>query len=224
MSDIDIGDVFKARAARVWQVGLHEDYRSVGFTIPTYQRPYDWSDENIKRLHHDILNGLHRLADSPDTYTFLGTLILLQEGSTGEDIAAASVAVVDGQQRLTTLTLFACALCEALSYQFVTTDFSSTNPDVKDWLKKEVLKRLDGLCTFAVAPQHSMISAVSIPRIVRPDYGDKRSLQSADTVYKSPVGRFLNEFQGYYRKAVRALGTAGPRVSRIQVMRLERRD
>ena len=71
------------------------------FTIPGYQRPYSWGREQAEDLLTDLLGymkaGSGKLEDiSP---YFLGSLVLIKgEGS-------PSATVVDGQQRLTTLTL-----------------------------------------------------------------------------------------------------------------------
>jgi uncharacterized protein with ParB-like and HNH nuclease domain len=69
------------------------------FQIPDYQRPYSWSDEEIEQLWEDITLAF----DSGDLYYFLGPVILAQtEGELLE--------VVDGQQRLTTLTILFCVI------------------------------------------------------------------------------------------------------------------
>ena len=110
-----IEHLFNAEAASPWETAMLYDGR-VGFVIPDYQRQYDWEPANVRRLFYDALNGFHRLADSSNAnaFTFLGTLILVEEKTKEPDFGGESVAVVDGQQRLTTLALFACALAEAL--------------------------------------------------------------------------------------------------------------
>lgn len=75
------------------------------FTIPPYQRPYSWTIEEAGELLEDIsdaaldANALDDLAPY-----FLGSIVLIKE----PDVAAADV--VDGQQRLTTLTILLAAL------------------------------------------------------------------------------------------------------------------
>lgn len=70
------------------------------FTIPDYQRPYRWGVEQAVQLLQDLEESLNRGAD--DEY-FLGSLVLIERGSTTYD-------VVDGQQRLTTLTMLFAVL------------------------------------------------------------------------------------------------------------------
>lgn len=87
-----------------------------GFRIPAYQRPYDWDEENILRPVASLFAGLERLCDSTeaDSYTFLGSVILVEEDIQETTFKGKSFAIVDGQQRITTLSLLACALIERL--------------------------------------------------------------------------------------------------------------
>lgn len=66
------------------------------FTIPTYQRPYAWKTDQTLQLLDDLEDSLTR---GPDETYFLGSVVLVrQEGPNAFD-------VIDGQQRLTTLTI-----------------------------------------------------------------------------------------------------------------------
>ena len=76
------------------------------FEIPFYQRPYAWEEEEVRELLEDLLNGMNR--DSEEPY-FLGSVVLIK----GEDSPRSEV--VDGQQRLTTLTILLCVLRELAS-------------------------------------------------------------------------------------------------------------
>lgn len=73
------------------------------FEIPSYQRPYSWREEHVSTLLEDLLNGLER--DKEEPY-FLGSVVLIKN----EDDPKSQV--VDGQQRLTTLTVLLCVLRE----------------------------------------------------------------------------------------------------------------
>lgn len=80
------------------------------FKIPGYQRPYAWTTEQAQELIDDLL-GFMRVsagegADLP-AY-FLGTIVLIKDESSPE------AEVIDGQQRLTTLTLLLAALRECV--------------------------------------------------------------------------------------------------------------
>ena len=71
------------------------------FEIPLYQRPYAWTTEEVSDLLDDITNARER--DSENPY-FLGSVVLIK--NEGESRSQ----VVDGQQRLTTLTMLICIL------------------------------------------------------------------------------------------------------------------
>ena len=71
------------------------------FEIPEYQRPYAWTTEQAGELLDDLLTAAAE--DAISSY-FLGSIVLIKE----PDVPLAQV--VDGQQRLTTLTILLCVL------------------------------------------------------------------------------------------------------------------
>ena len=71
------------------------------YHIPPYQRPYAWTTEHVEELLDDLQDALRRNSDEP---YFLGSIVLIK--SDGEPKSE----VVDGQQRLTTLTMLLCVL------------------------------------------------------------------------------------------------------------------
>ncbi|EDL53732.1 hypothetical protein VSAK1_26190 [Vibrio mediterranei AK1] len=73
-------------------------------TIPEYQRPYKWQPKHVNQLIDDILN--HR---TKPCYR-LGTVVLHQDKNAKNDEEKGSLNIVDGQQRLLTLTLFCTIL------------------------------------------------------------------------------------------------------------------
>ncbi len=80
------------------------------YSIPRYQRPYAWTKENAEQLFDDLVAALGTTGapvDKLDPY-FLGCVVLIKEQG------RPSSAVVDGQQRLTTLSMLLAALRETL--------------------------------------------------------------------------------------------------------------
>ena len=75
------------------------------FSIPLYQRPYAWTTKETGELLSDLLDNMGPLnAEVDDTNPyFLGSLVLVKGDTPEAD-------VVDGQQRLTTLTILLSAL------------------------------------------------------------------------------------------------------------------
>lgn len=74
------------------------------FIIPVYQRNYDWRNEQCQQLMNDILTvGTDETAQSH----FVGSVVYLQTSITSNP---TYLTIIDGQQRLTTLTLVWIAL------------------------------------------------------------------------------------------------------------------
>ncbi len=75
------------------------------FRIPSYQRPYAWTTEQAGELFNDLLNACPETGDIQDAAPyFLGSIVLIKDPQRPE------ADVVDGQQRLTTLTILLSAL------------------------------------------------------------------------------------------------------------------
>lgn len=79
-----------------------QDIFSLGyFKIPRFQRPYSWTEEEVKNFWDDIVIEVH------DEY-FIGSMVVYQTEK-------PYFGIVDGQQRLTTITLMLAALRNAFS-------------------------------------------------------------------------------------------------------------
>jgi uncharacterized protein with ParB-like and HNH nuclease domain len=66
------------------------------YMIPRFQRPFSWDRENIEEFWHDSTSDVKR------DY-FIGAFVTY-------NISSSSYGVVDGQQRLTTITITLCAI------------------------------------------------------------------------------------------------------------------
>lgn len=82
------------------------------FNIPTYQRPYSWTESEARILFDDLYDfyiaNKAKDAEDRDSY-FLGSIVLIKQ----EHVAKSEV--IDGQQRLTTLTILWSAIISKLS-------------------------------------------------------------------------------------------------------------
>lgn len=77
-----------------------QDIFSLGyFQIPRFQRPYSWTEEEVKNFWDDVVIEEH------DQY-FIGSMVVYQ-------IEKPYFGIVDGQQRLTTITLMLAAIRNA---------------------------------------------------------------------------------------------------------------
>ena len=167
---------------------------TAGFRIPEYQRSYNWSRDNIARLLGDSANGLYFLKTSDESFTFLGTMILVTEKIKETTFDGYSLAIVDGQQRITTLILTFCALIEAINEQLHIVEHLPTKQ--KNWLLQEAEFQLDELYRCAVGQLTGRRKSYPFPRLVRSE--DARAREPKDTEYQSIVSRFLREFSRYY--------------------------
>lgn len=79
------------------------------FSIPYFQRAYKWKPERLRQLNTDILN----LVDESNDFHFLGAIIVHGRRANPSDPDIFDV--IDGQQRITTLFLYLCAIVKTLS-------------------------------------------------------------------------------------------------------------
>lgn len=82
------------------------------FLIPRFQREYSWEKKNYEEFLDDIIKGL-KINDigqlSSEKY-FLGTMLFIGSYTDG---TTKEIEVVDGQQRLTTITILFSAMAES---------------------------------------------------------------------------------------------------------------
>lgn len=77
------------------------DGASKRFIIPVYQRNYDWKMEHCKQLYDDLVKIIRQNRKSH----FFGSIVSVQsESGTMEEFL-----IIDGQQRLTTISLLLLA-------------------------------------------------------------------------------------------------------------------
>ena len=67
------------------------------YFVPIYQRDYSWTADNWEDLWADIL-----LVNEEETVHYMGAIVL-------QSVENKEFAIIDGQQRLTTITLLALA-------------------------------------------------------------------------------------------------------------------
>lgn len=82
------------------------------FRLPYFQREYAWKTENWQTLWNDIDDLYLLYKDEQPPEHFMGSLVVINEGTLHGTIPAFKV--VDGQQRLTTISLIICALADLI--------------------------------------------------------------------------------------------------------------
>jgi uncharacterized protein with ParB-like and HNH nuclease domain/predicted transport protein len=91
------------------------------FIVPIYQRTYSWTEKQCEQLWKDVIRagqnqhkGLH----------FVGSVVYIQDGIAG--VMNSSWQIIDGQQRLTTVTLLLEALASKVGDEEPLDGFSKT--------------------------------------------------------------------------------------------------
>lgn len=94
----------------------------VGYYIPDYQRDYSWDKENINQLLSDIAEGVDRLVTIKTVEQeihFLGTVITVwDKNNKNKDPKGKPTRIdmiIDGQQRIITITLIASVFIKTLA-------------------------------------------------------------------------------------------------------------
>lgn len=84
--------------------------KSPQFVIPIYQRTYSWTDKQCRQLWEDIVR-----AGSSEAIAvhFIGSIVYVEQGLS-QITHQAPLLVIDGQQRLTTVSLLIEALARAI--------------------------------------------------------------------------------------------------------------
>ena len=77
------------------------------YNIPSYQRPYSWTTQEAGILFDDLYD-FYKNEDKEENY-FLGSIVLIKQ----DDYPKSDV--IDGQQRLTTLTILLAVIAHSLS-------------------------------------------------------------------------------------------------------------
>ncbi|MDE0463284.1 MAG: RecQ family ATP-dependent DNA helicase [Caldilineaceae bacterium] len=101
-----MSETIEARELQLVSI-FSDSYR---FEIPEYQRPYAWTTEQTGELLDDLLYAMERAENVRDASPyFLGSIVIIKNG------LQPHAQLVDGQQRITTLTILLCVLRELAS-------------------------------------------------------------------------------------------------------------
>lgn len=99
------------------------------FVIPIYQRPYSWNEEQCAQLWEDVLR-----VGQGDSYPahFIGSVVYIEHGLY-QATAIPQLLVIDGQQRLTTVTLMIEALARVLDSQGASASGEMTDRKLRNY-------------------------------------------------------------------------------------------
>ena len=115
-----------------------EELLKLNLVIPSYQRPYKWTEKNIRELILDIQKGIEDANKYPNFKYRVGTVILYANTEEGK----LTYDIVDGQQRILSFLLlklclnpdFTCSLLSATFSDKVTLGNLHSNSDrIREW-------------------------------------------------------------------------------------------
>ena len=195
-------NLFKAKTESVHD--LFSQPVGVHYYIPAYQRPFKWESKNIQRLIEDCSFGMKNLLKDPEGYSFVGTIITIQDTKHETihpmvlgDLPAQIRLVIDGQQRMTCLSMVLLHLHNRLRlvYQKDIEDIKKNEPKVAEWIKHRVNDLLQTASSTLIA-ENTFFGEPSAwyPKIIRA-YLDSWVRQPQGENYNSPIARAVSDYQ-----------------------------
>ncbi len=104
------------------------------YRVPSFQRDYSWNEENWEDLWQDIL-GLHA---NPDASHYMGAIVLQSSSTSDKEFT-----IIDGQQRLATLSIIAIAVIEKIQKLVEREEEAEANQERQEILKRTYLSDRD---------------------------------------------------------------------------------
>lgn len=172
------------------------DYKGI-FEIPKYQREYTWGSAQWEALFDDLIEN--------DEGYFLGSIICIN--TTTDAINAPKFEVVDGQQRLTTLSLLFAALYKVLNSNKDLLD-EDQQSDILQLKRKLVLKKT--LTDIRVVPQvqgnnrddyRGLLASIGIiPQFPLPKFAGNRRIVKAYNYFHKRISDILDNSENKVAK------------------------
>ncbi|PWU71752.1 DUF262 domain-containing protein [Ochrobactrum sp. POC9] len=159
---------------------------SYQFEIPDYQRPYAWTTEQAEELFTDLVEAMRyaRTTGATSQY-FLGSIVLIKNDREPKSF------VVDGQQRLTTLTMLFAVMRSVMP---------DAEDDITDFLYKRGKKSLGEKNEYRLIAREE--DADFFRTFIQEPGGISRLLTSTDRLqdsrlcYRENAGLLLEKVQG----------------------------
>jgi hypothetical protein len=192
----EIKDIFSADPFSIWQTMCDP---GLGFYIPAYQRAYAWEKSKVRRLFEDTGHNLRQLLTNEDATTFIGSIITIDDTShttihpkVVADLPGKVKTVIDGQQRLTTMSLANVAFHEEISKSVK--KFEGKTELEHTWLYGEAQKLIGSLRkSYEEDMNYGDSDYQWYPKLIRA-FDDTWSRFEASAVYESPIAKFLHSY------------------------------
>ena len=104
------------------------------YRVPPFQRDYSWKEENWEDLWQDILI----IYSNPDSSHYMGAIVLQSSGTSDKEFT-----IIDGQQRLATLSIVAIAVIEKIQKLVEREKHKAANQERQEILKRTYLSDRD---------------------------------------------------------------------------------
>lgn len=104
------------------------------YRVPPFQRDYSWKEENWEDLWQDILI----ICNNPDSSHYMGAIVLQSSGTSDKEFT-----IIDGQQRLATLSIVAIAVIEKIQKLVEREKHKAANQERQEILKRTYLSDRD---------------------------------------------------------------------------------
>jgi len=146
------------------------------YVIPRFQRPYSWDQENVTEFWNDTVRG------NNDDY-FIGSMVVYK-------MADRKYGLVDGQQRLTTITILLCVLRDILR--------AEGNDDQAKGLHRLIEREnIDNEEEYVLQTESSYpyfqeyIQKAEEPDLKAEIHREEENLKAAHTLFRSLVGQLV---------------------------------
>lgn len=159
---------------------------SYQFEIPDYQRPYAWTKEQAEELFTDLVEAMrYARTNGAASQYFLGSIVLIKNDREPKSF------VVDGQQRLTTLTMLFAVMRSAMP---------DAEDDITDFLYKKGKKSLGEKNEYRLIAREEdadfFRSFIQEPGGISLLLASSDRLQDSRLRYRENAGLLLEKVQG----------------------------
>ncbi len=165
--------------------------KNIYYTIPKYQREYTWGSREWELLFNDVVSN--------DNGYFLGSIICVD--TSVSSLGDTTLEVIDGQQRLTSLSILLATICKMIEDRKAELDEYRLN-DLFN-LKKELVLRRDGKFNARVTPQiqnynrddyFSLLCDLNLlQNYERKPYAPRRKIYRAHYHFEKYITQFMDE-------------------------------
>lgn len=151
---------------------------SAYYVIPRFQRPYSWEYENLMEFWDDIVK------DSKDSY-FIGSMVVYK-------ISDRKFGVVDGQQRLTTITILLCVIRDYLLRHSLKDQAKGLHRLIeRENINNEAEFVLQTETSYPYFQDH--IQKMGSPDLFSEMHKEEENLKAASDIYSKQVGFLVKE-------------------------------